>query len=306
MENLPRIRDVLDHEFARHLATMAAPEEAWVEGVAEAYRGQELPQLTHFQSFMARAHDAFLAWWWLAGGDDAKGVAPFLTSLARASGTLDRTSLAKLATALASADSRTTPEPKIAPWVRAGRSLPPSAQLRVRKAGRDLGQLLGDLPDSSLAADWASLCAEMASGVGRPPKDALEALGKTLGAIRHVGNARVWVVGSSASQAAIAEDIDRTLASLDASPAPPAFKSTRRRVFERARARGVKDDLPFVALVNPNMGSGSLVHLAPSIGFDEARPEALVDYLAVNVFDGEGTQSFYKRIGDKRSPTAAS
>jgi hypothetical protein len=67
-------------------------------------------------------------------------------------------------------------------------------------------------------------------------------------------------------------------------------------VLDRARGRGVKDESPFIALVNPNKGSASLVHSAPLPGLDEARPEQLADYLAVNVFSGEGTHSFYKRI----------
>jgi hypothetical protein len=136
----------------------------------------------------------------------------------------------------------------------------------------------------------------MASGAARPPKEGLDALAKTLAAVRHVGNARVWIVGSAASQAAIADSVDRTIASLDATPPPLASAPRRSRVLDRARARGVKGESPFVALVDPNTGSGSLVHNAPGIGLDETRPEALVDFLSVNVFGGGGTQSFYKRI----------
>jgi hypothetical protein len=182
------------------------------------------------------------------------------------------------------------------PWVRAGRALPKSAQSRMRKAGRDLGQLLGDLPDSSLSRDWADLCGVMARGVALDPKEALGALNKTLAAIRHLGNARVWLVGSSASQKALTQEVDRTLTSLDASAAPSAPPTPHRRLLERARTRGVKEDSPFVALVNPNTGSASLVHTARSLGLDETHADALIDYLALNTFGGNGTQSFYKRI----------
>jgi Zn-dependent M16 (insulinase) family peptidase len=295
-DNLPRIRDVVDQLVVRLHDTMTGPEEWWVESVEEAYRRQDRPVLTHASSFLTRAHDAFVVSWRLQGGEDAKGVAPFLETLAGAGKKLDRATLAKLAEALASDDAKAKLDPATASWVRAGRALPKPAQSRVRKAGRDLGRFLVDVPDATLASDWADLCREMARGVARPPREALQELTRTLAAARHASNGRLWLVGSSKHQAAVADDVEKTLASLDPSPAPRVEHPTRMRVIERARARGLKGDSPFVALMNPNTANGSIVHTAPSIGLGEQREDALVSYLAVNVFGGEGTQSFYKRM----------
>jgi hypothetical protein len=296
VENLPRIRDVVDQTLVRLHDTMTGPEEWWIEDVEEGYRRQDRPVLAHASSFLTRAHDAFVVSWRLQGGGDAKGVAPFLETLAGAGKKLDRAALAKLGAALASEDATAKVDPAVAAWVRAGRALPKPAQSRIRKAGRDLGRFLADVPDATLATDWAALCREMARGVARPPGEALEELGRALAAVRHAGNARAWIVGSSKHQAAIADAIDRALASLDPSPPPHAEHAARKRVLDRARARGLTGDSPFVALVNPNTANGSLVHTAPSIGLDEQRDDAIVSYLAVNVFGGEGTQSFYKRM----------
>ncbi len=185
---------------------------------------------------------------------------------------------------------------KLAPWLKAARALPTPAQSRAHKAGRDLGRFLVDVPDGSLASDWASLCHEMAAGVARPPQEALDALTRTLATIRHAPGARLWVVGSSRHQEAIAEDVQKTLAVLDPSPAPRLERVPRQRILERARARGATTDPSFVALLNPSTANGSLAHAAPSAGLDETRNDALVSLLSVNVFGGEGTQSFYKRM----------
>jgi hypothetical protein len=255
-ENLPRIRDVVDEALTGLHDTMSGPEEAWVEDVEEAYRRQDRAVLVHATSFLTRAHDAFAVSWRLQGGDDARGVAPFLETLAGAGKKLDRAALAKLTTALASDDPKAKLDPAIATWVRAGRTLPKPAQSRVRKAGRDLGRFLVDVPDATLAADWAALCREMARGVARPPAEALAELTATLAAVRHASNARLWLVGSPKHQAAVAEEVERTVAALDPSPTPRVEHAARLRVLERARARGLKGDSPFVALMNPNTANG--------------------------------------------------
>jgi Zn-dependent M16 (insulinase) family peptidase len=301
-ENLPRLRDVIDAELTRLHDTMAGAEERWVEGTEEAYRRQDRAVLVHASSFLTRAYDAFVVSWRLEGGEEAKGVPPFLRWLADAGKRLDRASLAKLAALLAAEDPSGKIDPKVAAFVSAGRALPKPAQSRVRKAGRDLARFLSDLPDSSLASDWAALCREMAKGVAVSPRVGLGGLAQTLASIRHRDNARVWLVGSTAHQAAIADDVAKTLASLDPTPVPHLTRTVRRPVLERARARGerggreVAADPAFVALMNPNTANGSLVHSAPSVGFGEEKEEALVAYLAVNVFGGVGTQSFYKRM----------
>jgi hypothetical protein len=301
-ENLPRIRDVVDEALTSLHDTMSGPEEHWVEGVEEAYRRQDRRVLAHTSSVLTRAYDAFVVSWRLEGGDDAKGVGSFLAALADAGAKLDRRGLSSLAAALArdpgKEKSHETLDAKIRRYVERGRALPKPAQGRVRKAGRDLARFLTDLPDSSLAQDWAALCHEMAHEIATPPKDALGALARTLAVVRHAQNARVWEVGSAKHQAAIAADLGATVATLDPAPLPRLARAPRPRILDRARARGVSAPAtsPFAALVNPSTANGSLVHTAPSIGYGEEREEALVPYLAANVFGGAGTQSFYKRI----------
>jgi hypothetical protein len=117
-----------------------------------------------------------------------------------------------------------------------------------------------------------------------------------LALVRRSAGARVWMVGSPAHQAAVAGDVEKTLAILDAAPPSRSERPKRRVVADRLRARGAPFDAQFFALVSPGTANGSLVHSAPTVGLDETRDDALVAYLAVNVFSGGGTQSFYKRM----------
>ena len=296
-ENLPRIRDVVGRRATQLRDVMSGPEEYWATETAEAYRRQDSALLAHTRSFLTRAHDAFRLSWLLEGGDTK--TSKVLASLATAGKRLDRPALTKLAQALATIeaghDAKTSPA--FAEWLTAARALPLASRARVARAGRELGPLLADLPDGSLAADWASLCEGMARDSARDPGETLGAFRRVLGAVAHTTNARVWMVGSSKTRQAVSDELARLLSALDSSPAPAVTHSSRSRVTDRARARGVPVfDARIAALLNPSTANGAIVNSAPTAGLDETRDGALVDFLAANVFSGTGTHSFYKRI----------
>jgi hypothetical protein len=270
-ENLPRMRDVVRQRATQLRAVMSGPEEYWATAAAEAYRRQDSSLLAHTASFLTRAHDAFRLSWSLEGADAATTTR--IASLCRGPAG-DRALLTKKAQELAT-----------------------DAHPRLARAGRDLGQLLGDLPDASLAADWGALCAEMARSMARDPQDALDALRRVLHVVARRANARAWMVGSTRSQDAIAGDFDGLLSALDSSPAEPAIHAPRTFVTDRARSRAAAVfDARVAALVHPSTASASLVQSAPTASFDETRDAAFVDFLAANVFGGSGAHSFYKRI----------
>jgi predicted Zn-dependent peptidase len=271
-ENLPRIRDVVARRATQLHDVMSGPEEYWAATVAEAYRRQDSELLAHTASFLTRAHDAFWLSWTVEGADAATTTK--IGALGRSGQALDRSALTRRAQELAK-----DPHPRLA------------------RAGRQLGQLLGDLPDASLAADWIALCREMARAMARDPAETLDALRRILRAVARAPNARAWVVGSSRSQDAIAGDLANLLSSIDSSPAPPVAHPSRAIVSDRVRSRGAAAlDARLAALVDPSTASASLVHSAPTASFDETREAALVDFLAANVFGGSGAHSFYKRI----------
>jgi Zn-dependent M16 (insulinase) family peptidase len=281
--NLPRIRDVVTQRATRLDDVMAQPEEVWVDGMQEAYWRQGRPLLMHAGSVLTRAYDAHRLGWMLAGGDHA--FASLLDGLSHG------------------ARSRTPTDGagggRRAELVKLARTLDGRGEL-AGKASHDLVQLLADVPDGSLAADWAGLCREIARDASRDPAATLAELGRTLAAARHVGNARAWVVGSSRHQQAIAGELDQLLAVLDPTPVAKVVHPSGRHVLERARARsGARspaEEGTFVALVNPSTGNAALSSTAPLHPYDDSTEAALVDYLAANVFNGTGAHSFYKRV----------
>jgi hypothetical protein len=298
-ENLPRIRDVVVRAAAQLRDVMSGPEEYWARGASEAYRRQDSRLLAHTASFLTQAHDALRLSWMLEGADPA--TSKYLASLGHAGQKLHREDLTALAQALSKIDQKPEPGPQphaaFGSTLAAALALPEPSRKRVGRAGRDLAQLVANLPDGSLGSDWASLCETMAKDSSRDPKDALEGLRRVLTTVIRRGNARAWVVGASRSQAALAGDLGHLLEGLPGGSPAPVTYAAGSPVADRARARGASVfDARIAALVNPSTANGALVDSAPTAGFDDADDGRLVDFLAANVFGGSGAHSFYKRI----------
>jgi Zn-dependent M16 (insulinase) family peptidase len=295
LENLPRIKDVVGRKVAELGDVMSGAEEHWVESVEEAYWRQGWPLLAHTGSFLTRAHDAHRLSWRLEEGDPL--FKDFLDALASAAKGQKRASLAKLAAALASEDKALKVDPALASYLAKGRGLPASDRPMVLKAGRDLGRLLGDIPDESLATDWAEVCREMKAGVLSGPASTLAAIQEVLAFVRHADNARAWIVGSRASEEALRPDLEKLFGALDPHSSQRVTYTSAPHVLDRAIARGAKvPDPSWVALVNPNTANAAYTASAKLAAYDDPSDAAMDLYLATNVPSGTGSHGLYKRI----------
>jgi hypothetical protein len=278
--NLPRIRDLVGQRATQLHGVMSRAEESWVESVEQAYWRQDRPLLFHTGSVLTRAHDAYRLSWMLAGGDAA--FAQRLLALAHVGPKVDRAELGRRIKSLEPKASHGTGD-------------------LDHKAASDLAQLIADVPDASLASDWAALCRQIAADARKKPEATLAAFEETLALVRHTQGARAWIVGSPQHQQAILPDLDALLGGLDASPVPRAVYSKAPHVLARARERGKErgsvGDATYVGLVNPSTANGALSVTAPLHVYEEgAGDDALLDYLSANVFNGTGAHSFYKRV----------
>src|SRR5262249_47294155 len=131
----------------------------------------------------------------------------------------------------------------LAKWTGAVGRLSAKAAPLAQQAGKDLGALLGDLPDDSLAGDWSYLCREMAKDLQVGAPTALGKLSQIRERLFAKWRARFVEVGSTANQQAIAGDvealagllIDKTAASGSAPVAAPLTA----RLVERTGAKQV-------------------------------------------------------------------
>jgi Zn-dependent M16 (insulinase) family peptidase len=307
VDNVARLRDLVDQALTGLRGTMQGAEEGWVQDPPTAWWRQRSPLYVHTASFLTRAHDLHRLRWMLADPGDGKtaaAAAGLLRALAPAGKTLDRARLDALAGALldlapgaaAPARAAAAPDKAVARFTRGLAGHPSGVRALLAMAGKDLRALLPELPDDALAADWAYLCQQMAADLQRGRDAALAGLARVRAAIVDASNARAWLVASTADGAALRDDLAALLAAL------PRGALTRRTYgdapafVDRLRGRQPAATAPvFLGLVNPSTSSGVFVHTAPAVSYADTTDDAIRDYLTGNLFTGHGGHSMFMK-----------
>ncbi|HET8797760.1 MAG TPA: hypothetical protein VFO89_08735 [Thermoanaerobaculia bacterium] len=280
VENLPRLRDVVDQTLSSLRNTMAGSEESWVNNPATAYRMQTALPYLAADSFLTRAHNALRLRWLLKdvpAESDRAALDAWFTNLSAQTG--DRQTLKAL---LAK------------PETLAG--LSPAAAAIAKDAVKDLDLTLIEIPDDSLAADWKYLVQAMRDDLNVPPAQALAALDALRKRLLYRGNARMWLVTSSDLQKQLAAPVNALSASLDELGEQPAVASLRTpHVDARLRARAGGEGRPIhVGLLAPNMKGGVIITSVPSAHYaDAADRDKQLDYLANRLFAGAGAHGIF-------------
>ncbi len=297
-DNLPRLRDLVDQSLTALRSAMQGSEESWVRDPHDAWWRQDSATHLRIGSFLTQAHDLHRLRWQLLDPMDAKVTAEtvvFLKRLADAS-KLPRAQLVQLATSLA--DPKAKQPAQAAPYLAAAARLSPQGKLIAAAAGKDLTALLPDLPDGSLALDWRYLCRQMAADLQVTAPAALANLARVRQAIIRPNRARITAVGSSASHAAIAQDLGALVSSLavgkDAlgDAAPTKAHPITDRLKDHGKAAG---PITYVGLFSPATSSGVFINNAPGTGLSQTSEDAVLDYLSSNQYTGHGAHSLFMK-----------
>jgi Zn-dependent M16 (insulinase) family peptidase len=276
-DNLPRLRDLIDQQLTGMRQRMLGAEESWVTDPRDAWWQQRFPKYLHAESFLTQMHDLHRIRWMLADPGDPKArkeAVAFIRGLA-SSATKPRKDLEKLA-----------------------KDLEQDKRPLVALAGKDLVATLPDLPDVSLRDDWKYLCNEMARDLDIGAPAALAKLAAVRELIVRASSARIVEVGSTGNQQAIAADVQ---ALVQAMPAPAVHPGADLGIAPalleaRLTARGEKLAHPnLVGLVTPGTSSGVFVNLAPATQYSDTGEDALLDYLASNLYTGHGAHSMFMK-----------
>lgn len=263
MENLPRLRDLTSQTVSRLRATMQGSEESWVMNPVLSYWKQTNPLYLTTSSFLTRAWNADRLRWMLAEIPDRPGVAAALAKLAEAG-------------------------PARAAMKEAAASIAP------KELSIDLTQLLADLPEASLAADWRYVCTRLREDILTGPEKTLARLNTLRAGILDTSNARLWMVGSRANLAKLQPAF--TLAS--SHPARVTYGPARRIDARLREHQGDRAVPRFVGLYNENMTGGVIASIVPFTSYDDVSRESQLSFLASRLFAGYGAHAvFSKTIG---------
>ena len=288
-DNLARLRDIVDQALARYRQVMQGPEEYWVQGARDAYWRQGWPQLLHTDSAFTQAHDIFRLRWMLMPGATQE-VDAALTTLAGAS-KLTRAQLGELAAAL-----QNRPKQLAAPLKEYLPGAAASAETRkvLAEAGKDLAAMLPGVPDGTLGADWAALVGEMKAGLQSGPAKALAALVRVRTAVLAHGNARAYLLGSSANGTSLTPEVAALVGRLDTA-APARQRYTEARAIDARLADHEKAPPTFIGLVDPDTQSGVFLNSAPGASYLDAEESKLLDFLTGQLYSGHGAHGLFMK-----------
>jgi hypothetical protein len=301
VENLPRIRDVIDQSLADLRSTMQGPEESWVDNPADAYRLQNNHLLFSIASFMTAAHNTHRLRWLLkdaGGAEESAAISKFLDHLGKAAAEkTNRNELKQMLAIIKDEGSQNESLPQyLTPYVKELGTLPTAARANAIEAAKDLDQILADIPDDSLAKDWAYLCAQMRHDLLIAPAKVLQDLTELRAGLLKTGSARMFIIASSDSQKAVEANIRDLLSGLQPGSAEPVKYGSAPLVKSRLSERtpGALDAV-FVGLANPNMQGGVFLNSAPFTTYYDTDREAVLRYLASKLYSGGGAHGVFMK-----------
>ncbi|MEO8550375.1 MAG: hypothetical protein ABI678_10390, partial [Kofleriaceae bacterium] len=293
IENLPRLRDIVDQTLTANRQRVFGYEELWVDDPRDAWWHQDALQ-AHTASFLTQIFDLHRLRWMLEDPRDPKVQAEaigFLNRLANTKG--KRAVLGELTKQLAAHPEQTS----------LGKALGAPALAIARDAGKDLGILLGDLPDDSLAADWAFLCHQMAKDLAFGAPAALAKLEQLRGQIIRAQRARIVETAATTTQQALAARVKALVDAIPVTPTPdmpekPVAVQPKHGIHDRLVARlpaAARSQPLFVGLHAVSTASGVFLNLAPATKYADDNDNAVLDFLASNLYTGHGGHSIFMK-----------
>lgn len=266
VENLPRMRDLVEQYVGRVRTTMQGPEEYWVMNPVYAYWKQTNPLYLTTSSFLTREWNADRLRWMLKDIPNRQAVAAELQTLSDKPGN-DRASVLKSISALSNKD-----------------------------LADDLTQIAADLPDETIAADTTSIARQLRADILLTPEAVLAKLNALRESILVTGKARMWTVGSHAGLDQLKTPTASLAADLHDAPFALATYSSGLPIDNHLIVRaGLSAPPVYVGLYDPNLTGGVMASIVPFVSYDDTSRDKQLDYLASRLFAGYGEHGVFTK-----------
>ncbi|MBU1701744.1 MAG: hypothetical protein KJ970_16380 [Candidatus Eisenbacteria bacterium] len=282
VENLPRLRDIVDQSLVSLRGMMQGGEESWVDDPANAYRFQDNPLYLSTRSFLTRAHHFQKLQWLLRDAgteDESRMIAQFLDDLRRDGDGKSRDELLKLLQA------STIP------------SDTDYCRKTCTKIVETLQACLPDSPDADLENDWRYVCDQIKEDLAAPPQAALDGLNEVMELLLRTDNARFYMISNTANREGSIERLKEFAGKLDDQTSSiRQTYSSRMNIFERLAKRENLTERPvYVGLINKNTRNGTLVFSAANTAIWNPEEESILDCLTGRLYGGSGGHGLFMK-----------
>jgi Zn-dependent M16 (insulinase) family peptidase len=298
MDNLPRIQDLVDQQLSSIRTTMKGSEETWVRDPGNAYAWQDQPLYLATSSFLTREHNIFRLKWMLKKATspaDSIAFSKFISALAEVSE--KRSAYTYMLSALTK-EEIPGPDSSVVfkKYFQSFRELPAGAKELVKEAVMDLAQITSQIPDTSMSNDWKYICLLIQNCFAQGPVLTLYELNALRISLLNEPNTRLFMIGSEQTEKDLQPELENLLSGFSFQ-APDSQRYVSRRLIEsRVRARlNSHDAITFAGLINPDSHTGVFINSVPLITYRDTAREALLKFLAAELYGGHGSQSVYAK-----------
>jgi Zn-dependent M16 (insulinase) family peptidase len=296
-DNISRIRDAVDQNYAYTRGRINSSEESWVDEPTNAFWRQHNPLLLSADCFLTQTYDLFRLRWRLRNNADTSVVESFCAVMdkAAASGNgMIREQWGNFLNDLSA--ERTTPH-TAADILRADRDkLPALSRTLFTDAIDDLKNLMAGMPDNSLEGDMKNVIAVMTKEIRIPLAQTFSQITSVIRGMEHRDNVRGYIVASRASSADVAPVLGAIVKSCATAPSERQAYSPAPRVSARVAERTSDSSQPlFVGLVNENTRAGIHYNTSNLASFEDSEPEKLLSFLSARLYGGGGAHSMFMK-----------
>ncbi len=295
IDNLPRMRDLLDQGLVSLRNRMKRSEEDWVDVPAYAYRYQSNPLFLTTNTFLTQIHHAYRLRCMLTdpgNNDDQKTLALFIDALDKYAAGKTREELVAFLEGLINSD-----ETGVAGFAPLPSKMTETAKDNTIMVARAFMETLPAIPDANLHDDWAYLCRQTKADIMAAPSDAIASISHVLSLIRKADNARMFMISSTADREATMEQVKDFASRLDSE-----HKSVRQkyddtpRIVARLNDRESITGRPvYVGLVHEGTNNGVVIGSARFSEPYDTSTASIMELLSGKMYSGGGPHGLFMR-----------
>jgi len=290
MENLPRIRDLVEQNLAGARKMMKGAEENWVQNPNLAYRAQNNPVYLSAVSSLTKAHHLLRLKWMIidVAAANKEEVVKHFKNIAGIKAS--REDYNKLLMNLQSDSATFGSEMKLL------QNITPSNRALMRIAANDVQQTIAEIPDESLSTDWNYLWNMMASGIEKGPDQTLKELNDFRKGLLKKDNLRMFVISSGSIKNSLMPGINKLVGEFSDQRSVAQQYPQKKYINDRISERSSDRERPvFVGLLNPNSTTGVFMNSVRIKTYESTDKEDQLRYLAAGLYGGGGPQSVFSK-----------
>lgn len=298
IENISRIKDVIDQKIRAYRSRTKAREENWVRDPAEAYRLQDDPLFLSTDCFLTELHHMLrLKFQMMDPGDKItqKAFSVFIDTLAEIENSSRREELVEILNTLQNIE-KATDDITLGGKKFCCAEMSPLLKSMLKEVITELLNTLPEIPDANLENDWQYLCKMAKHDVLLKPEIALANIKTVLDMLRKTDIARMVIVSNSDDRNSALDLLQKFTDKLDSKNQSIKCEYVKNnRIIERLKSREeqLNENPVYVGLIHESTRNGTLIFSAKLSGKYDTDQSSVLNCLTGKLYSGAGPHGFY-------------